>query len=292
MSLNEEATIGRALESLTSQVDSNDTQMIVIAGGTDRTADICRKRLEDVQNAVFIHDTTPRGKPAALNEIFSRARGDILILSDGDVRVTEGAVDLMVKAFESADVGGASGRVTGAQGRYNAVEKVCNVMTETMHISRRRMYMSNGTIDLASGYLIAIRRDLLPRVPEDTSSDDGFLSLSVRSSGKRIAYVEDAKVVISYPRTIADFLNQKSRTRYGHLQLMRQFQRGPIRGSRREFGESTRLGEARASLGYGVGILALALVLTGLAWISAYMRMYMPWIARGRVWRPVPSTKR
>jgi cellulose synthase/poly-beta-1,6-N-acetylglucosamine synthase-like glycosyltransferase len=291
VSLNEERTIGSAVKAVIGEMSGVSSELILVVGGTDRTVAVAAESIKNVDSARLIEDSSPKGKPAALNALFSEARGRIVVLSDGDVLVQRGALHHLGHAFEDERVGGASGRVIGAQTSFNAIQKACDLMTEMMHVSRMRTYEKSGSLDLASGYLIAIRRELVPVLPLDASSDDGYLSLSVRSQGYNIAYVDKAVVSIKYPRTLSDFLKQKSRTRYGHLQLARGFPSMQARTANREMSEYIRMVQAARSRRYGIHILALAAVLTGLSWISAHLTMRFPWLLARKVWKPIPSTK-
>ena len=291
VSLNEENTIARALGALIDESDATDSEIIVMAGGKDRTVEIVAKMLKDRPRAQLIVDSNPRGKPAALNTMLSVANGPVIVLSDGDVEVRPGSVQLLIDALKPDDVGGASGRVTGIPGKYNAVEKSCDLMTEMMHQSRLHSFRSTGTLELASGYLYAVKKNLARKILETTNSDDGFLSLCVRSAGKRIAYVPEAMVAIRFPKTASDFIRQKMRTRFGHMQLRKEFKDASPRSAKGEAGEFRLLSGVARSRGYGPAVSALALILTSLSWSAAYMRRYLPWLFRKRVWQPIGSTK-
>jgi len=291
VSLNEERTIGSAVKAMVGEMNGVSSELILVVGGTDRTVTFAAEAAKNGKNVRLIEDSSPRGKPAALNTLFSEARGRIVVLSDGDVSVQRGALQDIAHAFENERVGAASGRVIGSQTSLNAIQKACDLMTEMMHISRMRTYEKGGSLDLASGYLIAIRRELAPVLPLDASSDDGFLSLSVRSQGYSIAYVDKAVVAIRYPKTISDFLKQKSRTRYGHLQLARDLPDVQARTAKREMGEYMRIAQTAKSRRYGFHILVLAVLLTGLSWISAHLMIRLPWLLARKVWKPIPSTK-
>ena len=291
VSLNEENTIGRAVRAFIGECSETGSEIIVMAGGKDRTVENAREALKDFPRSRLILDSNPRGKPAALNAMFSVANGPVMILSDGDVEVHPGSVRTLLDALKSDDVGAASGRVVGIPGKYNTIEKACDLMTEMMHLSRTKSYEAKGTLELASGYLYAIRKDLVRTVPEGTNSDDGFLSLCVRSAGKRVAYAPGAVVAIRYPRTLGDFIKQKMRTRFGHMQLKNEFKDSSPRSARGEAGEFRLLSEAARSRGHGPWVVVVAMVLTGLVWVAAYMRKYLPWLFRKRVWQPISSTK-
>jgi len=289
--LNEERTIGHALRAFLDEADECCAEVLVVAAGTDRTVEIAESMLSGRPRSRLIVDNPPKGKPAALNMLLENASGNIVVLSDGDVVIRRGSVRELVDAFNEAGVGCAGGRVMGAHAGFNRIEKICDLMTEMMHLSRLKMFKSQGSIDVASGNLLAIRRELVPRLPEDINSDDGFLSLWVRRRGWRIAYVQEAVAMTNFPRTLTDFLRQKVRTRYGHLQLRSGFPRGLSRSIGSDLSEYSSMSVVRKSKKYGIAISISAIVLTGIVWFLAHARYRFPWLFRTRIWVPVASTK-
>ncbi len=127
VSLNEENTIAGALGALIQESDETGSEVIVMAGGKDRTVDIVATMLKDRQGDRLVVDSAPRGKPAALNTILGLANGSVIVLSDGDVEVRHCSVKLLLDVMNSGDYGAASGRVVGMPGKYNAVEKACDL---------------------------------------------------------------------------------------------------------------------------------------------------------------------
>jgi cellulose synthase/poly-beta-1,6-N-acetylglucosamine synthase-like glycosyltransferase len=289
--LNEEKTVGRALDALMRGADAIGAEIVVVAGGSDRTVEIVNAKLQSRSRDKVLIDSVPQGKPSALNRLVSAGSGEILVLTDGDVEVGDGSIELLLRALEDEGVGCACGRVTGSSSDGNAIQKACGLMAEMMHKERSERYASEGSVDLASGNLMAVRRSLFPILPLDSNSDDGYISLAVRSKGKKIAYVKDAVAVVKFPSTFSDFLRQKVRTRYGHLQLRLEF---PDTTRRDALGEvrsffRTRRNHDRTSCGIEISILATCLA--GCAWGCAYLRYCMPWLFRKPVWVPVRTTK-
>lgn len=291
VTLNEEKVIAGSLGALIDESRNINSEIVVVAGGTDRTIDIVSDSLLRARKSKLLRDSTPRGKPAALNWLVRESRGEILVLSDGDVTIRKGSIRGLVDAFSDDGVGCATGKVIGAGSAYNTVQRVCDAAAEAMDLSRYEQYLRTGSVSLASGYIIAVRKSLMPIIPEDTNSDDGYISAYVRSKGFRIAYVESAIVEIKFPRTLSDYIKQKSRTRYGHLQVRRQFREEDARSpfnDLKDFARSFVGGSGRKHRAY---ISVLALILTGFVWIVAMLRMRAPWLFRRHVWEAVKSTK-
>ena len=289
--LNEARTIGRVLETLVAEARSVGAELIVVAGGTDGTVEIVKGVLEKVESSTLIVEEKPSGKPAALNNLVSSARGEIVVLTDGDVLVSPGSISLLINAFRNPTVGCACARVVGAPGEYNLVEQVCDWTAEIMSAGRRASYSQNGTVDLASGNLLAVRRSLFPVLPLDTMADDGYISAWVRHSGYKIAYVENAIVQTRYARTLTDYLHQKSRTRLGHIQVERTFPDSAPRTAPNEFIEYFRTSRAVESRNYGLGIFAASIMMAGFAWLVAYSSSMVHRSGGRRGWRPIESTK-
>ena len=294
VTLNEESTISESLGALLNEVDriGAKAETIVVAGGRDRTIEIVRTDLNGRERARLIVDDEPKGKPAALNRIFSLALGDIVLLSDGDVVVNPEAVRRVLAAFGDSRVGCASGRVVGGKGNDSRVMKASSLINDIMHLSRNEQYRSTGTLDLASGYLIAVRKSLVDEIPTGINSDDGYISRLALQKGYRIAYVDDALVSVNFPSTVSDFVKQKMRTRFGHMQLDDLF--GKERGrtivkEARDFMKHLRA--ARRGGAYGIETPVVALCLVSFCWLCALSRRTIPSLYKSPVWQPVRSTK-
>ena len=294
VTLNEEGTISASLGALLDEIDRIQTraEIIVVAGGQDNTIGIVRKMLEGRDDSRLIVDDEPKGKPAALNLIFSNASGDIVLLSDGDVVVGSGAIEKLLRAFDDSSVGCVSGRVLGG-GRYHSqVMRASSLMNDMMHMSRRAQLELSRSLNLASGYLIAFRRDIVDKMPTGVKSDDGYISCLALQKGYRIAYVEDAVVYIKFPRSASDFIRQKMRTRFGHMQLEDYFGGRAGRTALAEVRDFARYMKAAKREGpYGSETLVVAFCLTALCWLSAYSRRIVPFLFKSPVWQPVKSTK-
>lgn len=289
--LNEARTIGRVLEILVAEAESVGAEILVVAGGTDGTVEIARKILAGVPDSRLIIDEKPSGKPAALNRLVSGAKGDIIVLTDGDVFVSPGSISLLKDALKDSRVGCACARVVGAPGEYNLVERVCDWTAEIMSAVRSVSQAADGTVDLASGNLLAVRRSLFPVLPVDTMADDGYISAWVRHNGYRIAYVEGAVVQTRYARTLIDYLHQKSRTRRGHLQVKKAFPDSAPRTVSNEFFEYIRMSRSVQSRKHSSGIFLASLLMAGLAWIVAYASSLAYGSKGRRGWRAIESTK-
>ncbi len=210
----EAATIGHAIEAFLSQLPDN-AEILVICPDPETIAVV-----DDyaIRHPVVRHVADPqRGKPAALNVGLKMARGDIAVLSDGDVVVAEGALGLLLAPFEDPQVGAVSGHPVSISPRSTMLGYWSYVLTEGAHQIRLARDRA-GRFLVCSGYLFAIRRALIEHVPEDALAEDAVISHFIARQGYRIRYAPHACVFVKYPSTYRDWLRQKIRSAGGYVQ--------------------------------------------------------------------------
>lgn len=292
-SKDEEATIVDAIHSAATQQGVEELEILVVAAGSDRTIPLAHECAGSDQRVRVLVDSDPQGKLRAVNRILREARGRIVALSDGDVTLEPGALTALLAPFEQTDVGGTTGRPVPTAGNATFMDFVANTSYELFHRIRLNEMVRTGTVTLASGYLLAVRRELLSQLPEGSGvADDAMISSIIRRQGYRIAYCPEARVRVHFPSTVKDFLIQKRRNR--RMQLNGHAS-GSLDDPRTIWWELERAlidGEGLSGLSakewlFGAGFAGL----TALSWTLAYWdRLF------GRsgndIWRAAPSTKR
>jgi len=158
-----------------------------------------------------------RGKPAALNVGLKAARGDIVVLSDGDVVVAEDVLATLLPPLDDPRVGAVSGHPLSASPRDTLLGYWSHLLTEGVHHMRLARDRA-GQFLFCSGYLFAFRRALVERVPEDALAEDAVISHHIAGRGYRIRYAPQARVFVRYPTTYRDWLRQKVRSAGGYAQ--------------------------------------------------------------------------
>ncbi|MCK4550631.1 MAG: glycosyltransferase [Candidatus Aenigmarchaeota archaeon] len=188
-----------------------DEILIVSSGCTDNT----EKIITGIKNKKIklITESERKGKPSAINKILKHAKGNTIIMTDGDVFPEKGcAIELIQKLGPS--VGIVAGRPTpiNTKGIYGYWAKIS---FEEQHKNR----LKNCDIEL-TGNLYALKKGLVQKIPKDILLDDAYIALKIKEQNKKIVYAPNAKVLVKFPTNIKDFLNQKARTRTGwyHLQ--------------------------------------------------------------------------
>src|SRR5258708_3721202 len=109
-----------------------------------------------------------KGKPAALNLAMSEARGSICVFTDGDVQVQPGAISALLSPFADPGCGAVAGRPVSSNPRTTMLGYWSHLLTDAGAHTVREQCAGRGRYLDCSGYLFAVRRDLLPQLPDDT----------------------------------------------------------------------------------------------------------------------------
>lgn len=218
-SRNEPKTIGRAIEFLLHQKIGS-FELIVVAPD-DGTLNVARRYAAFNKSIRFLRDPG-NGKPAALNLAFSQAKGSICILTDGDVYVKKNSIHHMIKKFDNPEVGAVSGRVMSAMPSSSMFGFWAYITAESFHNLRMNQNKDGSSI-ICSGYLYAIRRDLINSIPLNALADDAYISLKIAGQGYSCVYEPRSCVFVQYPSTLPDWIRQKKRTAARIYQLSHFF---------------------------------------------------------------------
>ncbi len=219
----EEGTVGRAIEAFLPQLPPEGEILVVCPDpATTAVVNEYAARYPQVR-----HVADPqRGKPAALNFGLRAARGEVVVLSDGDVVVAADALPALLAPFDDPQTGAVSGHPVSTNRRDTLLGYWSHLLTDGIH-QMRLARDREGRFLLCSGYLFAFRRELVERVPEDALAEDGVISHLVARQGYRVRYAPDALVYVGYPTTYRDWLRQKVRSAGGYAQ--RWIRESPVR---------------------------------------------------------------
>ncbi|NLB12109.1 glycosyltransferase [Candidatus Dojkabacteria bacterium] len=176
----------------------------------------------------YIQIKDPRkGKPFALKMALKRAKGDIIILTDGDVFFEKNAVNELIKPFENKNVGGVSGRPVSQDSKDNKFGYWGHLLSDSADHRRKtttkkeegkEYYVSGESFFPMSGYIMAIR-NLDIQLPKNALSDDAYISYYIRNKNMEIAYAPKAICYVKYPTNFKDYMKQKVRSLGGFTQL-------------------------------------------------------------------------
>ncbi len=221
----EAGTIGKAIESFQHQLKKDDE--LLVAAPDDETLKVIEGYALKDKRVLPVKDSG-KGKPAALNLLFSMARGDFLVLSDGDVYIDKFAINQLIQPFKDKSVGAVTGRPVSISPRRTLLGYWSHLLTDVGAHQTRLVAAQNNEFLVCSGYLYAVRKGIIHPLPEDALSDDAVISTQIWLDGWKIAYAPKALVYVRYPSTFNDWLIQKIRSAGGYTQLRKYFRNPPM----------------------------------------------------------------
>jgi poly-beta-1,6-N-acetyl-D-glucosamine synthase len=180
--------------------------------------------LRDIQ---YLQIKDPKkGKPYALKLAIQKAKGDILIFTDGDTYFSKDAVKHLTEPFSIEEVGGVSGRPVSIDKKDNMMGYWGHLLSDAAHHRRvktinskkNNFYVSDQSFFPMSGYIMSTRK-LDFEIPSNVLSDDAYISYMIRKNGLQIAYAPQAMCYVKYPNNLQDYYKQKVRSLGGYTQL-------------------------------------------------------------------------
>jgi cellulose synthase/poly-beta-1,6-N-acetylglucosamine synthase-like glycosyltransferase len=185
-------------------------QLLVLSdASTDGTDDIVRKFA--ARGVELIAAPERRGKTAAENAAFHRARGDIIVNIDATVSVRADSLKKLLRVFEDPTIGLASGRDVSVDSAFNEGSGGESSYTN-YEMWLRDLETRVGSIVGASGCFYGIRRPIHSQPLATELSWDFASALVARQQGYRSVSVPDALVLVPRTARIGWERKRKART--------------------------------------------------------------------------------
>jgi len=216
MAYNEEANIGRLLQSVLNQRFTGcflKEIYVVVSGCTDRTEDIVGEFIKQDKRIKLLVQIQREGKASAINLFLSKASGDIFILESGDTVPEEGTLDKLVVPFGDPNIGMTGAHPIPVNSKDSFIGFTVNLMWSLHH----KIALMTPKL----GELVAFR-SLVREIPKDTAVDEASIEAIIRDRGYELCYVSDAFVKNKGPENIRDFIKQRRRIAAGHKHLLRE----------------------------------------------------------------------
>lgn len=191
---------------------------ILVAAPDQKTIDSA-KTMQKKYNQIKIIKDPLKGKPTALNLAFKKAKGEILILTDGDVLISKGAIKKLLEPLKDKNVGAVSSHPIPINKKDTMLGFWAHLLTEVGAHKRRLELQQKQAFMVCSGYLMAIRNNIIKNIPIESLADDAVISNLIYMKGYQIKYAPDAVVNVKFPTTFSDWIKQKRRSAGGYNQL-------------------------------------------------------------------------
>jgi biofilm PGA synthesis N-glycosyltransferase PgaC len=211
MAFNEEANVGRLLESLIQQRLKTVmiTEIVVVASGcTDNTEVIVRDWAQREPRIRLLVQEKRAGKAVAINEYLPLAKEKVLVLCSADLLPEPDAIEQLVAPLADPEVGMTSSRPVPVNDRERFMGFAAHMLWDLHH--------QINLTSFKAGEMIAMRK-VFERIPFHTAVDEASIEPVIRGQGYRVQYVPTAIVYNKGPETVADFLRQRRRIYAGHL---------------------------------------------------------------------------
>lgn len=213
MAYNEEANIGRCLQSLIKQRTRQckiDEIIVVASGCTDRTEEIVREFAQRDPRIKLLIEQLRAGKASAVNLFLGSASSDILVSVGADTILEEDTIEHLLQPFSDPEIGMTGGHPIPVNDPSTFMGFAAHLLWDMHHqIALRNPKM---------GELTAYRR-VFHRIPFNSAVDEANMEPLIRGQGYQLCYVPNAIVHNRGPETISDFLKQRRRIYAGHLRM-------------------------------------------------------------------------
>ncbi len=224
---NEEGTVVAKLENLIEQQYPHHLmQLIFISDGSaDRTVDLLKERYDQygassqLPEIFILNLPESKGKPNALNQGIKNASGEIVIFADCRQVFEDTAVRELVANFSDTSIGCVSGELVFLRSAGSSVRKEMGFYWN-YEKKIRRLESDSGSVMGATGAIYAVRKKLLPKIPDNILLDDVFVPMCVVCQGMRTIFESQAIAYDTTSKNIEQEWNRKVRTLAGNWQLV------------------------------------------------------------------------
>ena len=224
---NEEEVISEKIKSIYASSYPSDKLEIIIGSdnSSDNTNNLVIELSSKYSNLHFFEFNTRQGKPNVINQLFTKATGNILVLTDANVMLDKNTIFELVKHFKNEKIGLSDSRMINTKESISI--KGISVQ-ESSYISREVEIKKNegklwGTMMGPFGGCYAIRKELYSIVPENFLVDDFFINMSVLAQNKMAVNNKDAIVYEDVSDNIKEEFRRKIRISTGNFQNLSTF---------------------------------------------------------------------
>ena len=280
----EPKTISRAIEQILKNNLSH--YELIVTAPDDGTLNVAKKYSKKIKNLILFKDRG-EGKPTALTDAFKIAKGNILVLTDGDVYIKENSIDELIKHFSDSKVGAVSGHPVPVEEKTKMMGYWAYVLMDIAHKIRKERDRKNKFL-FCTGYLFAMRNNLVNEIPSSVL-DDSYISQIIWQKSYKIKYEENAIAFIKNPDSFKDWIKQKKRNTFGEFQL-RKTGKSSMRGFKEESSGVLKIFAYPKNITqiFWLSILILARLYV---WINAVYNAKIKKSHMKKIWVRVETTK-
>ena len=215
---NENGSVKTEDKVLNSELDFIISEIIISDDSSDNTCRTVEAIAAENPSPVIklLHHNTRRGVPAAWNEIFREATGEIIVLYDADIITDKHTTSHLVDSIRD-DVGLCASNPKPLLSNTSIISRASMFIAHWLS-SVRKSGLSQYTV---MGRALSISSHVAKRIviPENVIALDLYLQCKVLEQGFNVVYNDDAVVYFKSPNNMLDFSSQILRATNGHKQI-------------------------------------------------------------------------
>lgn len=158
--------------------------LFITDGSNDNTAAI----ISQYPQIRLLHQSTRKGKTAALNRAMMQVTTPIAVFCDANTILNRSAITRLVRHYLDPNIGGVAGEKKIMTGKRDGTAAAGEGLYWKYESFLKRLDSELYTVAGAAGELFSIRTSLWKPIPEDTVLDDFIISANINIHGYRIAY--------------------------------------------------------------------------------------------------------
>lgn len=224
---NEEPVLRQKVETIfnTSYPTEKIELLVGSDNSTDKTNEILQELANENSNIKIKLFTKRQGKISIINQLYERAQGEILIVTDANVLFEKETIKNLLLPFKDEQIG----LVDTSMHNYGLKRDGISVQ-EKSYISREvkiKNYESLnwGTMIGPFGGCYAVRKNLFVKIPSNYLVDDFFVCMKVHEQGKMAINRLDARVFEDVSNDLKIEFKRKERIAMGNFQNLKQFRK-------------------------------------------------------------------
>ena len=167
-------------------------------------------------NIKLLHHENRRGVPAAWNEIFEEAIGEIIVLYDADIIISNSTTANLVQSINDG-IGLCASNSQPLVLKESAVSRASVFIAEWLRWVRKSGLSQYTVMGRALSILSQVAKRIT--IPEGVIALDLYLQCKVVELGFKVVYNDQALVYFRPPDNMKDFSSQIIRATNGHKQI-------------------------------------------------------------------------
>jgi cellulose synthase/poly-beta-1,6-N-acetylglucosamine synthase-like glycosyltransferase len=222
---NEAKNIGRLIKALSRETlgdgFSLDDICVVASGCTDGTEEVVKKCMKLDPRIRLLVEKERKGKASAINIILNKCKSKVLVMEPADTIPQNSSLRTLVLPFKQKSIGATSGTEIPINSERSVMGWIPHIQWKLFDYVSESENKNNNYYRLC-GEFCAIRTGIVNAIPETIVNDDAYIGLQIKRAGYNIIFVPRARVIGKGPTNVKEYVTQRRRVIYGHMQLERE----------------------------------------------------------------------